>query len=281
VSYASSTTAAYVYLDAAQGYAEGAYDTIGAVENVVGSAYDDTLYGSSLANLIAGGLGNDVLWGANGGLDTLDGAQGNDTLYGGSGGTVIWGGAGDDYVSGAEAVDNVSGGAGDDLIYGSGGNDVLGGNEGKDTIYGGDGNDLLNGGAGGDSFSGDVLDGGAGNDTLIGGANYDEMTGGTGSDVFRYTSIVDALAHFEYITDFTQGQDLIDLVGVDANETVAGNQAFTLGGEQGSFTAVGQVIWSHLGGFTYISLNTDNDSGSEGAIALAGEIDLTAADFWL
>ena len=55
-----------------------------AIENLVGSNYDDKLYGSSGTNLIQGGAGNDLIDGG-AGNDTLTGGNGNDTLIGGEG----------------------------------------------------------------------------------------------------------------------------------------------------------------------------------------------------
>jgi len=50
-------------------------------------------------------------------------------------------------------------------------------------------------------------------------------------------------------------QDLISLAGIDANETLRGDQAFTLGG-----TAAGQLhIYDSTNGFTVIDGHTDND----------------------
>ncbi|AZD06986.1 T1SS secreted agglutinin RTX [Pseudomonas chlororaphis] len=76
-------------------------DTLTAIENLVGSNYNDTLTGDNNANLITGGLGNDVLNGG-GGDDLLIGGMGNNTLTGGSGSdTFQWqqGNSGHDLVT--------------------------------------------------------------------------------------------------------------------------------------------------------------------------------------
>ena len=49
------------------------------IENLVGGAGSDKLFGNSQPNRISGGLGNDTLWGA-AGNDTLDGGGGADTI---------------------------------------------------------------------------------------------------------------------------------------------------------------------------------------------------------
>lgn len=58
-------------------------DTYSSIENLIGSDFDDALFGNGSNNLIMGGLGNDSLSGGttNGGIsgdDTLDGGAGND-----------------------------------------------------------------------------------------------------------------------------------------------------------------------------------------------------------
>lgn len=75
------------------GDAEG--DTINSMENLTGSAFDDTLIGDAAGNHLVGGAGNDLLdGGANN--DTLEGGTGDDTLIGGSGQDVMYGGTGVD-----------------------------------------------------------------------------------------------------------------------------------------------------------------------------------------
>lgn len=80
VSYSSSTSAVTVNLQditASGGYAEG--DVLVSIENLTGSAYNDTLIGGSGANTLTGGAGNDTLQG-NLGADTYTGGDGADTF---------------------------------------------------------------------------------------------------------------------------------------------------------------------------------------------------------
>jgi Ca2+-binding RTX toxin-like protein len=65
------------------------------VENVLGSAYDDDIYGNDLANALSGGGGNDVLSGGKGD-DFLDGGSGYDKIAGGLGADTMSGGANSD-----------------------------------------------------------------------------------------------------------------------------------------------------------------------------------------
>lgn len=73
----------------------GGLKTISGVENIIGSAFDDTLLGNALGNDLHGGAGNDVLFGMDGN-DTLWGDAGNDVLIGGGGSDIMFGGAGAD-----------------------------------------------------------------------------------------------------------------------------------------------------------------------------------------
>ncbi len=57
------------------------------IENVVGTYYNDQLYGNDVANSIEGSLGNDALYGGLGN-DTLIGGLGNDTLAGSEGADI-------------------------------------------------------------------------------------------------------------------------------------------------------------------------------------------------
>ena len=87
-------------------------------------------------------------------------------------------------------------------------NDITTGGANNDDLFGGLGNDTLSGGAGDDRLFGEQ-----GDDRLFGGAGSDTFTGGAGNDTI-------ALENFngnffardsDVVTDFTQGQDKIDL----------------------------------------------------------------------
>ncbi|MCK8665905.1 retention module-containing protein [Pseudomonas azerbaijanoccidens] len=76
-------------------------DTLTAIENLVGSNFNDNLTGDNNSNVITGGLGNDILKGE-GGDDFLIGGLGNNTLTGGSGAdTFQWlkGNSGHDVIT--------------------------------------------------------------------------------------------------------------------------------------------------------------------------------------
>jgi Ca2+-binding RTX toxin-like protein len=109
-------------------------------------------------------------------------------------------------------------------IDGAGGNDTLTGSQGKDIIVGGDGADKL-----------------------IGGLSADQLTGGKGKDQFTFLSVADIglpLSGQDTITDFISGQDLVDLMSIDANTLIAGNQAFAYIGSAAFGGQAGQLRFS-------------------------------------
>jgi Ca2+-binding RTX toxin-like protein len=91
----------------------------------------------------------------------LVGTPKDDTLKGTSGADIICGMASDDTLNGKGGSDFIDGGTGDDRLIGSKGRDQLFGGPGNDTLCGQDGkggNDLLDGGTGTDSYSADPGD---------------------------------------------------------------------------------------------------------------------------
>ena len=98
---------------------EAAGDSYSSIENLSGSAFDDTLSGDNSANILTGGAGNDKLLGY-GGADVLLGGDGNDYLAGHGGGDILNGGRGADTLDGGE-------GGADMFIYdiADWGNDVI------------------------------------------------------------------------------------------------------------------------------------------------------------
>jgi uncharacterized delta-60 repeat protein len=177
---------------------------------VAAQTADLTLVGTSAADTLTGGAGNDNISGL-ASSDSLVGNAGNDTLDGGGGADTLVGGAGNDTYVIDQSTDMVnetapgSGGwdtvqvklttgtytlaanveqavvastaavglTGNDLnnwLEGNAAANALTGGKGVDTLLGGAGNDVINGGD--DS---DVVQGGAGNDTLDGGVVKDKI----------------------------------------------------------------------------------------------------------
>jgi Ca2+-binding RTX toxin-like protein len=189
-SYALATAAVTVDLAAGSGSAgEASGDTFGGIENIMGSAFADTLTGGGGNNEIAGLAGNDVIAGL-GGADTLRGGLGNDTLIGGDGDDQLFGDAGADILRGGAGADTLDGGTGIDVAsYLDAASAVninlkTGAKSGADTA-----GDIyvsiegLEGSAYADTLTGDdkanILSGAGGNDTL---------TGLNGADTYSYRS---------------------------------------------------------------------------------------------
>jgi len=217
---------------------------------IIGSEGADTLTGGDEADDIFAGSGNDVLNGGKGD-DLLAGEGGNDTLTGGEGNDLFSLQSGNDVITdftpGEDTLDLTAIGISFDelsaehtsagllvswgensvllqgittdidedwfyfmpqgnetgepampwidisIIEGTNGNDTLIGTNDSDDIFGGDGDD--------------VLSGEDGADVLVGGPGADTLTGGADADVF----IIDPLSSADVITDFTAGEDYIDL----------------------------------------------------------------------
>ena len=221
-------------------------DLITNVENLIGSAFADTLSGDAQTNVIYGGNGNDTLYGR-AGDDNLFGEAGSDYIEGGDGNDVIDGGAGFNVSAYATASHFVvvdlslqgvwqdTQGAGNDLItnvenlVGSNFNDTLSGDGQTNVIYGGNGDDTLYGRAGDDNLFGQ-----AGNDYIEGGDGNDVIDGGSGFNLAAYASA----SHFvvldlgmQGVWQDTQGagNDLItnveNLIGSDFNDNLTGDGA--------------------------------------------------------
>jgi Ca2+-binding RTX toxin-like protein len=145
--------------------------------------------------------------------------------YTAAGGNNIWFGRDDypsQYVDGqASSQDILLGGAMNDVIYAGNGWDFVDGGAGHDYVSGRAGNDILRGGAGNDT-----IDGGDGADALVGGAGLDTLTGGSGADLFSFATGDSPGGQHDRITDFTRGEDAIDLSRYDANSWTAERDTF-------------------------------------------------------
>jgi Ca2+-binding RTX toxin-like protein len=161
---------------------DAAGDILIGIENIIGSAFGDTITGNATGNRLAGLDGDDTLRGA-AGDDVLLGDLGNDNLYGDAGADALAGSDGDDHLWGGSEDDRLDGGDGVDELYGE---------DGADTLTAGAGNDILDGGVGNDTLVGDAgndtLTGGDGNDTLAGGGGNDALNGGAGDDSFLFSA---------------------------------------------------------------------------------------------
>ncbi|MGL4316710.1 MAG: beta strand repeat-containing protein [Pseudomonas sp.] len=207
VSYTSASTAINVNLasTAAQATGGSGSDTLIAIENLIGSNYNDKLTGNTANNKLEGGLGN----------DTLNGGAGADTLIGGDGSDIYYVDNAADVVSETNATPNVGG---IDLVQSylanytltgnieNGGivasdNANLTGNTLDNVLYSGIGNNILNGGGGMDTVS-YAFASSAIKASLD--SNNTQATGGSGSDTFI---------------------SIENLIGSNYNDTLTGNAA--------------------------------------------------------
>src|SRR6185503_1461077 len=204
-------------------------DTLIGIENVRGSASNETIIGNAGANVLEGGAGNDL----------LRGGAGNDTLSGGASVLLTHPEAvipveldGTDTVDystdpGAVTVNLLTGTATD----GSGGTDTLisienaNGSSFNDTITGNDAANVLAGLSGNDTLRGnggaDVIGGGDGDDSITGGAGNDTLTGGAGIDRYFVVDAGQTIVNIgnDTITDFAN--DVIDLTPVPTITSLA------------------------------------------------------------
>jgi len=168
-----------------------------------GSAKNDILIGSDIADLLKGLLLN----------DDLSGGKGNDTLYGGNGDDVLFGEQNNDVLSGDEGNDYLDGGSNNDRLYGDTGNDTLLGGDGNDKLFAGLHDDSLDGGAGNDNLNGgageNTLSGGVGKDTLVCSEGNTVSSGGSGADIFLFNGPLGQ--YICTINDFNSSEDSIKL----------------------------------------------------------------------
>ncbi len=285
-SAAKSAVRANLSLTVRQNTAAAGYDEFHSIENIVGSAFSDTLIGHSSANLLRGGNGNDRLYGGSG-SDALQGGNDKDILNGGSGADKLWGGAGDDWF----VIDNIGDAAseqanqGIDLITsyvsvsGRFSDDTLaafaGGSFENFTLLGGssvnvtgnnDANAIIGNG------SGNILNGSGGNDSL---------TGGLGADTFAFDTGLSA-SNVDTVTDFVAGEDKISLdstifAGLDALTGFLSTQ-FVIGASASD--TEDRIIFDDLTGTLYFDADGSGDLFAAQHFAnLSGGVNLTDIDF--
>jgi Ca2+-binding RTX toxin-like protein len=274
-------------------------------ETIVALAGNDTVIGDGGADVVRADEGDDFV-SAGGGNDMVFGGDGNDDLFGGEGNDMLYGDGGADRIFGDAGNDMIHAGAGNDIAYGGSGNDlfVAGVNDGDDIYYGDAdidtldmssitanltvdiGSGFMGQGSASSSQSGhDTLWGfenvvtGSGNDTITANSAVNIIEGGAGNDTFRFVS--EAAANGDTITSFQTG-DKIDLSGTDANNGVAGNQAFTLIAGS-TLSGAAQIAITHEtrddGDYTVVSGSVDGDATAEFRLNIKGNHNLTTTDF--
>ena len=238
---AAARTAVFVDLEAgtASGGGTGGAGSavLVSIENVNGSAFNDSIIGNAAANF-------------------LFGFDGNDGLIGGEGNDRLEGGAGDDHLRGQYGADTLVGGDGNDALNG----DQVGfdlGDSSADQLIGGAGNDTLDGGFGG----GNMLDGGLGDDTYYVWATNDVLSDVGGIDhvitVHSNWTLGDGFENLSTTTDDQGSSAASFLAGNELNNIVDGNKMNVgrIEGRGGNDTLYG----SGLDGHTEIDGGDGND----------------------
>ncbi len=234
-------------------------DHLYSIENAVGTVYDDSLIGSSGANILT----------ALGGNDEMNGGAGSDTLHGGDGMDDILGGSDHDTIDGGNHDDDADGGSGNDTIYGGGGDDYLRGGTGNDVIHDGDGNDELFGDNNNDKLylsDGDNdAYGGSGNDKFyVDGFADNYLDGGSGTDMLYYDQAggvtVNLDAGFGLRSDGTD--TLVSVEGVTTGnswDVIFGSSA-----NNSLLSGGGNDVVAGFAGDDHLSLGSGNDAGAGG-----------------
>lgn len=169
-------------------------------------------------------------------------------------------------ANGADRVLNSGSIKGD--IFLAGGDDTYASAKGvlKGAVNGGGGDDSLTGGQGADRLSGN-----AGDDVISGGLGDDRLKGGKGADLFVYRTVEESSGeHRDLISDL-QSVDHISLAKIDANTTLAGNQAFILVGALDGHAGQASLSYDSVTHQTALSLDVDGDGEADATILISGD----------
>nr|WP_314085239.1 calcium-binding protein [uncultured Shinella sp.] len=230
--------------------------------SLVGNAANNILDGKSGADMMSGGKGNDIYIVDNVGDKVIEAASsGTDFVYASVTYSVT-----DIHVEGLTLT-----GSSHINATGNGLANTLTGNSGNNTLDAGTGNDKLIGGGG--------------NDRLIGGAGGDRLTGGDGADRFIFKSIADstvASSGRDAIFDFDRLEgDKIDLLSVDANTKLSGNQAFKFLGSAAYTKTAGELRTVVKNGDTFVYGDVNGDGATDFSILVDTSARIYSTDFFL
>ncbi|MCV9965251.1 M10 family metallopeptidase C-terminal domain-containing protein [Pararhizobium sp. BT-229] len=222
----------------------GLLGTAIAIENIIGTAGNDTLIGDTSANNLSGQSGD----------DSIDGGDGNDALNGNGGVDSIQGGGGNDAIDGGDGNDTIQGGDGDDVIVGGSGVDLMYGNSGNDTFR------IFAGWTGG---IGEAMFGAAGYDTFDTSGVLLDATINLQDGTFTYLPGGSGPISLSSIEKAVTGGGTDNLTGSgEANALLAGGGDDRLYGLDGNDTLGGGDGNDRLdggGGIDYLSGGTGSD----------------------
>lgn len=117
----------------------------------------------------------------------------------------------------------------------------------------------------------DTLSGKGGRDVLIGGLGADLLRGGGGADRFVFETLGDSAGGASDRIADLQGADVIDLSGIDADVTTAGDQTFVLTGDFSGEAGQAVLVYRAGSDRTLLRLDVDGDGRPDGVIQLAGD----------
>jgi Ca2+-binding RTX toxin-like protein len=207
-------------------------DTYSGIEGLAGGLGNDTIWGNQFNNYLYGMGGNDIIYGGLGN-DSLDGGAGSDTMYGGDGNDIYYVDILNDSV--IETDQNIVTG-GDDLVIVSmtSGTYKLGDNVERLTLSGtsainGTGNSLNN-----------VIIGNSAANTLNGGLGNDTLTGGDGNDIYFIDNLNDVV------------------IETNRNITVGGNDLVRFSGISGTYVLPRNIERLDLAGSSNINGTGNN-----------------------
>ncbi|MFT2211658.1 calcium-binding protein [Rhizobium giardinii] len=266
------------------GDAEG--DTFSSIEGIMGSDFDDNLFGNAARNVLSGGAGSDLLFGGIGD-DVLIGGSGEDVMEGGVGADEFLGETGVDLASYESSASGVvvslakpSQNSGD--ATGDAYTDVEGlvGSNFADRLTGdGNANAIVAG------FGNDRIAGGSGDDRLAGQFGADDLFGGAGADRFLYNDLWEstvASAGRDTIFDFSRADsDRIDLHLIDARYDIPANQAFAFIGTAAFHGKAGELRYEKKASDTYIYADVNGDGKADFSIHLDDAVTLSKGSFFL
>lgn len=180
-------------------------------------------------------------------------------------GQVALGAANDVLSNSGKIVGDVGLYGGDDIYQAVGKGKVSG------VVSGGGGADLLIGGKGAEVLNGEGdTNGIAGENTLIGGGGADTLSGGSETDYFVYRQLSDSTAGNPDFIVFLRDNDIIDLSKIDADTTLAGNQAFHIVARLDGHAGEVSLNYSKADNTTRLSLDVNGD-GKADAVVIVGE----------
>lgn len=246
------------------------------VENVRAGGGNDYIYGDSGANILVGNGGDDFIAGDDG-ADDMSGGGGTDTLDYSLSDAAVTISLRNGTASGGHADGDTI--AGFENLIGSSHHDTLTGNGAGNEISGGLGQDLIKGQNGDDTLMGE-----GGRDTIRGGNGRDIQSGGSGRDTFDFNKITETGttgATRDRITDFTQGLDIIDLRGIDADTGSGGNNAFDFKASASFTGTAGELRQFQTAANTIVEGDVDGDGQADFQILITGLLTLSAGDFIL